>query len=86
MTKLDTKALGLACGILWGVSLLIMGVLAIWCPWAYSFVDLVGTFYIGYTASILGACIGGVWGFVDAGICGFLLAWLYNKFAKVKSQ
>ena len=28
-----------------------------------------------------GAVIGGIWGFVDGVILGFIFAWLYNKFA-----
>jgi len=38
--------------------------------------------YLGYTPTVLGSIIGGIWGFVDAGIGGLLLAWLYNKFLK----
>jgi hypothetical protein len=81
--KLDIKAFGLATGILWGLSLIIMGIAGmIWPSYAADFVNAVGTKYIGYAPTVLGSLIGGAWGFVDAGIAGLVLAWLYNKFAR----
>lgn len=82
MNKIDPKAFGLACGILWAAGIAFMGLTATVCTWAQPFVDVVGTMYVGYTASIVGAVIGAVWGFIDAGIGGALLAWLYNKLVK----
>lgn len=81
--KLNVRACGLSLGILWGASLVIMGIVAmISNGYGMGFVDAVGTLYIGYNATVLGAIIGGLWGFVDGGIGGLILAWLYNKFAK----
>ena len=83
MAKLDVKAFGLALGILWGASVLIMGIIAMGAPdYCGNFVAAMGTKYIGYKATILGSIIGGVWGFIDAGIGGLILAWLYNKLSK----
>ena len=83
MTKLDVKAFGLAAGILWGASMIIMGIIAMIAPgYGGGFVLIIGSMYLGYKATILGCLIGGFWGFVDAGIGGLILAWLYNKFAK----
>jgi len=36
-------------------------------------------FYFGYSFTYVGAVIGGIWGFVDGAIGGFVFAWLYNK-------
>jgi len=41
-----------------------------------------GSIYIGYSVSWLGAFIGLIYGFVDGLIGGALLGCLYNKFAK----
>ena len=82
MLKLDVKAFGLTLGILWGVSLLIMGLLAMFFGYGTRFVAAVGGLYIGYKATAAGAVIGAVWGFIDAGIGGVIIAWLYNKLAK----
>ena len=81
MNKLDPKAFGLACGILWSAAVLIMGLLALICGWAHNFVIALGILYVGYKATVVGSAIGAVWAFVDGGICGFLLAVLYNKLA-----
>ena len=82
MNKLDPKALGLACGILWAIGILFMGLTAMFCPWSKVFVDALGIMYVGYSATVIGTFIGIVWGFIDAAIGGFLIAWLYNKLLK----
>ena len=82
MNKLNPKAMGLSFGILWAASIIFMGLLAIVCSWAQPFVDVISVMYLGYTASIIGCMIGALWGFIDAFVGGFLLAWLYNKFIK----
>ena len=35
--------------------------------------------YIGYSFTPMGSIIGAVWGFVDLGIAGVIIAWLFNK-------
>lgn len=79
--KLNVLALGLACGILWAVCCICLGIMAMF-NWGNSLVDVLGSMYIGYKPGILGAVIGGIWAFFDAGIGGVVIAWLYNRFAK----
>ena len=50
--------------------------------WGDTFVSIMSSLYIGFKPTVSGIIIGAVWGFVDAGIAGVLIAWLYNKFAK----
>ena len=76
--ELNKTALGLAAGILWGLSVLLMTV------WAVSVdggnhLQILARFYIGYSVSWVGAVIGLIYGFIDGFIGGWLLAWLYNK-------
>jgi len=82
MAKLNVRAFGLACGVTWGLAMFIMGVIDIFTSWGDALGALMSTLYIGYSPTILGSFIGGIWGFVDAGIGGMAVAWLYNKFAK----
>jgi len=82
MAKLDVKALGLTLGIVWGAALLIMGIAAMFFNYGGGFVKALGSLYCGYQATIPGSLIGAIWGFVDAAICGVVIAWLYNKLAK----
>lgn len=79
---LNPKAFGLAGGILWGLAALIMG---LWAAQGGPISDLVtwmGQFYKGFDATTQGAIIGGIWGFLDAGIGCWIFAWLYNRFNK----
>lgn len=78
---LKPKALGLAAGLLWGGGCFFAGLTAIF-GWGDRFVEVMGDIYLGYSPGIIGALIGGIWGFIDAFIGGFLLALLYNFFAR----
>ena len=80
---LNPKAFGLAGGILWGAGVVITALFAISVGGVLAdFVTWMGEFYKGYDVSAQGALIGGIWGFVDAGIACWIFAWLYNKFNK----
>ena len=77
--KLSPVGLGMSLGVIWGLSLFLLGLLAYLCAYGQSFVSAVGSLYFGYEPSISGSILGGVIGFIDAFIKGFLIAWLYNK-------
>ncbi len=79
--SLNPQALGLAFGVLTAVWFFALGIAATFFGWGNELIDLVGTLYVGYTATVIGAVIGAVWGFVEGFVCGFLAAWLYNKFS-----
>jgi hypothetical protein len=81
--KLNVKAFALACGLLWGVSMLFCTIWVIKiAEGSNAFLDAMSDFYIGYTVTMGGAFIGLVYGFFDGLIGGFIFAWLYNKLAK----
>jgi hypothetical protein len=82
MGKLDVKALGLSLGITWGASVLLIAWLAWLTGFGLDIITWLGKFYLGSGASFLGGIIGGIWGFIDGGIGGVVIAWLYNKFTK----
>jgi hypothetical protein len=76
--RLDVKAFGLACGILWGAAIFLATVWLKLFGFNGEAISLLDHFYFGYTFSYLGAIIGAIWGFVDGFISGAILAWLYN--------
>jgi len=78
--RLSPLALGLSLGVLWGVSLLIVGLLAHFASYGIEFVKTMNAIYIVYSPSILGSIVGGIIGFIDAFIGGVIIAWLYNLF------
>ena len=79
--KLNSVGLGLAIGILWGVSLFALGLMAHFYVYGKPFVDPLSTLYLGYEPSIRGSIIGGLIGLIDGFFTGFLIAWLYNCFS-----
>jgi hypothetical protein len=79
-TKLNTVALGLALGIFWGLSVLVMGLIATHATYGKPFVETLALMYPGYAPTVMGSIYGGLIGFADAFIGGFLVGWLYNKF------
>jgi hypothetical protein len=82
MAKLDVKAFGLSMGIIWGAAMFLLGLSVMLFNWGSAWVTLMSSLYIGYRPTPLGSIIGGIWGFMDAGIGGVVAAWLYNKFQK----
>ena len=79
MAKLDVKAFAFAGGIIWGLSVLILT----WCEIAgygsISAMDVVRSYYIGYSVTPLGSLLGLIYGFFDAGIGCAIFALLYNR-------
>ena len=83
--KFSTKALALACAILWGVVMLVMGLLnLIWGSYGQQFLQTMSSVYPGYhaTRSIAEVVVGTLYGAVDGLIGGAVFAWLYNQFVK----
>lgn len=77
-TQLSKIRLAFALGLIWGLGWLLLG----WAAWLWQYgipiVNLMASAYLGYAPTFAGAIIGGIWGFVDAFIFGFLVALVYN--------
>jgi hypothetical protein len=80
--KLNTRALALSIGILWGLHFLIMGIAIVICPGiGESWMAMWASLYPCYQAdgTLLDTAIGVAFGFIDGLIGGALIAWLYNR-------
>jgi len=77
---LNPKSLGLAGGVLWGVSMFIMTLVSCYTGYGSMFLSLMADVYPGYEVSLFGSLIGLVYGFIDGFIGLFIFGWLYNKF------
>ncbi len=80
--KLNVVALATACGILWGVCILFVGVVGqFWEGYGQSFQEVVGGLYPFYTGSgkTGDLLIGTFVGVVDGAVGGALLALIYNS-------
>ena len=83
MTRIDPKALGLALGILSGVGLAVWNILAAVWGYAAAPLEFFVEIYPGYSVSLVsGSLLALIYGFIDAFIGGYAVAWLYNKFNK----
>ena len=82
MNRINPMAFALALGILWALGMFLLTLLAFYTNYASPIVELMGSAYLGVNVSLKGAFLALPWAFVDAFIGGWLLAWLYNRFAK----
>lgn len=76
--KLNSKALALTGGILWGAGLMIMTWITMRTGYGQEFLDLITSFYPGYSLTFTGSLVGLVLGFVDAFVGLYIFALIYN--------
>ena len=76
---LGPVSLGIALGIIWAATTMVLGLIAALLGWGVLIVQVLSSLYVGYSPSIIGIISGGVWGFADGFVFGFLVAWLYNR-------
>ena len=79
--KLNTKAFALACGLVWGIGLMLITWWIMLMDGASGEITLIGRVYRGYSISFGGSLMGLVWGLIDGAIGGAILAGVYNYFA-----
>jgi hypothetical protein len=76
----DVKKAAISVGVLWGAGLLGAGLVgAVTGTYAAEFIQSVGSVYLGYAPTYVGAVIGGLWGLLDGAFAGAFVAWLYNR-------
>ena len=83
--KLDVKGTALTLGLLWGGAMLFVGVVnMISGDYGQLFLAVMASMYPGFyvSRSFGDVIVGGLYGLVDGGIGGALLAWLYNRLSK----
>jgi hypothetical protein len=82
--RLSVKGLALAVGILWAVGILLVGIVNLISPaYGVAFLAWASSIYPGFHNShhFLDVVVGALYGLVDGGIGGAIVAWLYNCFA-----
>ena len=80
--KLNVKAFGLTCGLIWGFGLFLLTWWIIAFEGSTHDATFIGHVYRGYDISPAGSVIGLFWAFADGMIGGAVFAWLYNLIAK----
>ena len=79
--KLNVWALGLACGLLWGLGLFVLTWWVIAFDGQSTDVNFIGRVYRGFAFTPTGSFIGLAWAFADGLVGGVIFAWLYNLLA-----
>jgi hypothetical protein len=75
--RLDGIRLGIAGGLVWGLALFFLTLIAAGTGYGSEFLSLF-EFYPGYTITFWGSATGFLWGFIDGFIGLGLVAWFYN--------
>lgn len=77
--KLAVFPFAVAAGLTWGIAVVLLALMPMF-GWeaVQPFVDGIGGVYMGYESSALGALMGLIWGFIDAGIGGLVFVLIYN--------
>jgi len=81
MQKLRIIPLAIACGAVWALGVLFLGIAASF-GWGTALVEALGSLYLGYGPGVLPAIIGALWAIVDGAIAGALVAAIYNVAAR----
>ena len=86
MLKLEVRRFALSCAVVWGVGVPILtwwmmlfepsGAEPIW----------LSRLYRGYSLTVVGSLIGGIWAFVDGLVGGAVFAWVYNRLGRPERQ
>jgi hypothetical protein len=80
--KLSIKAFAWTIAVLWGGALFVVGILnLVWPSYGGAFLGMLKSIYPGYAAmsGFAGVIVGTLYALLDGGICGCLMAWIYNK-------
>ncbi len=77
-SKIHPVALGLAVGVVSGLSTFFMGLLALAFYTGKPLVAMVGTMYVTFNPSLFNSVLGALAVFVNAFIGGYIAVWVYN--------
>ncbi len=79
--KLNAKALAITFGLLWGGAVFLVALCHRFSPdYGVDFLRVVASIYPGYhIAGMKMGIVGTLYAMLDGAVCGFLIAWLYNK-------
>jgi len=78
MLSLDPVRLGIAAGILLGISLCVGTLLSVASGYGTDYLEQVARFFPGYTVSVSGSLVGLLYGFIKGFFSLFLLGYIYN--------
>ncbi|HIG64592.1 MAG TPA: hypothetical protein EYQ43_03295 [Methyloprofundus sp.] len=78
--------LGVAAGLAWALGIFLMGVAGAMIGYGMPMIDLFGSVYLGYEATLMGSLIGAVWAFFDMFIFVLIIGLFYCLVSKCCSK
>jgi len=77
---LNAKALAITFALIWGGCVFLLALLnLVWPNYGLAFLGLVSSIYPGFhPGSFSAAVVGLLYAALDGGVCGLVVAWLYN--------
>lgn len=82
--RLSVKGLAMTASLVWGLAVLISGLLHLASPtYASMFLQVVSSLYPGFHGGtgIVDVIVGTLYAMLDGGVCGLVFASIYNFFA-----
>ncbi|MDE1856070.1 MAG: hypothetical protein KGH49_02435 [Candidatus Micrarchaeota archaeon] len=75
------KKAALGAGVVWGLGVFGLGLMSAATGGTYgaAFITALGSIYLGYAGTPLGAIIGGILAFIDGAIAGAIFGYVYEK-------
>ena len=80
--KWKTGKFALTGGIVWGVAIFLCTILNVYFGYATAFLNGIASIYPGFTLTLGGSIVGGIYGFFDMFIGVYIVAWLYQRLGK----
>jgi hypothetical protein len=87
--RLSIKGMGIACGLLWGGAILLVGLINLARPmYGLTFLTMMTSVYPWFHSShtVASVVIGTIDGLIDGAIAGCLFGWLYNTMLDLNSK
>ena len=66
-------------GILWGVGMFIITLANVFFGYGAELLEVIASVYPGYTLTLAGSVVGLIYGFIDAFVGIYIIAWVYKK-------
>lgn len=78
----NVKNAALTAGIIWGVAVFLSTLAGVYFSYGLAFLNGLASIYPGFNISVSGSIIGLIYGFLDAFIGVYIIAWVYQRIAK----
>lgn len=78
-SQIKACSMAMAMGLVFAIGTLVMGWYSALTGRADVMIQMMGTVYVGFGPTFLGAIVGAIWAFIEGAIFGYLLSFFYNR-------